>query len=167
MEKSIQFDAFYDGALLESAARIAVHRWYRKHIGLFGSACAVNIIGFAVFLKFAGFTVMVGPLAAVAFGPPIYFAWVYFQRPRKLAARLTRELAPSARVTVDTSGLVLSARSRAVTTGWGAFRDFVECPEYFLLFPSSIAVVVISKKGAPDEALRLVREAGKLYGRSA
>ncbi len=168
MANAIQFDVIYDDALLADAAATSVRVWFKRYGLLMGSACLVNMAGVAAFLWFVGFRF---PLIAVplivlvgALGP-LYYTWVYFVGPRAYARVLQRMLAGTSRLAVDESKVSITLKSGQLVRRWADLRNIVELPDYFLLLrrPMLIIAIPIPKKGAPEEALQVVREAAKLF----
>jgi hypothetical protein len=56
----------------------------------------------------------------------------------------------------------MSAKGHSFTRRWADLKAVVEYPDYFLLVVAILAFAFIPKKGMPQEAQRLIREALQL-----
>jgi YcxB-like protein len=159
-DRSFDFDAAYDDAIIDDAAKAFVHRLFKKYVWLLVAACFMNIVGFVLVLLLPGsgkvMTLAIGIVAALG---PLFFSWEYFRLPRTLAAPMKKGLKPTTRVSVSSSSFTMSAKGRSFTKRWSDLRAILELSDYFLLIIAPLAFTFIPKKDTPQEAQQLIREA--------
>ena len=164
---TIDFDAVYDDAMIEDAAKVFVRRQFRKYGWLLVLACIINIVGFALFVALGGrggLAVAVGIIAAVG---PLYFPWAYNRLHHKLAASMKRALNPTARVSISSSTFTLSAKGQSFTRQWAHLKEVIETADYFLIVVNHIAFTFVPKKSAPEDALQLMHDLSRGSSRGA
>ncbi|SRR6266849_3715899 len=161
-DRAYEFEAAYDDANIDAAAKTYVEVLYKKYRGILGVACLINIIGFLLVLILPGsntlMTIGIGCLAAIG---PAYFPWAYFRFPSKFAANMKRGLKPTARLSVTSSSFSILAKGRSFTKQWADLKAILEFPDFFLIVVAPLAFTFIPKKDAPDEAQQLIREASR------
>ena len=161
-EREFQFDARYDDAIIDDAAKTFVRRLFRKYLWLLVGACAMNIMGFVLVLVLLGsgtlMTVTIGILAALG---PLYFPWEYVRLPKTLAAPMKQALEPTTRVSVSSSNFTLSAQGRPFTRRWKDLKAILEYPDYYLFVVAFLVFTFIPKRDVPQDAHELIQEAAR------
>ena len=158
-DRSFEFQASYDDAMIEEAARAFMHRLRKKYGTLLFVACVVNIIGFVLVLVLPGsglsLTVLVGLIAALG---PIYFPWAYHRFPQKFATNMKKGLKPAVQVSLNSSSLGMSANGQSFTKPWTDFKEILEFADYFMFVLNPLAFTFVPKKDTPVAAQQLIRE---------
>jgi len=162
-DRTFGFEAAYDDAIIDNAAKTFVRRLFRKYLWLLVVACILNIVGFVFVLILPGtskvMTAAIGMLAALG---PVYFPWAYLRLPKTFAAAMKQGLKPNAHLSVSSSSFTISAKGRSFSKPWTDLRAILEFPDYFLLVVAPLAFTFIPKKDTPPEAQQLIREASRL-----
>lgn len=159
-ERAIDFRAEYSIELIDDAAKVFVHRLFRKYLWLLLTACVMNIVGFLAVLVLGGVSAwMVVAIAALAALGPIYFPWQYYRLSGELSARMKETLVPSAEVSIGPSTFMLSAKGRSFTCQFKDLKEIAELQGYFLFVVGILAFTFIPKRDMPQDAQQMIRHA--------
>lgn len=156
----VEFDAAYDDAIIDDAAKTFVRRLFKRYLGMLAAACLLNVVGFIVVLTLPGngelVTSAIGLLAVLG---PVFLVLMHLRFPRKLAAALKQGLKPAVHVSVSSSSFSMLAKDRSFTKQWTDLKAILKRPDYFLRVVAPLAFTFIPKKDVPLAAHQLIREA--------